>query len=97
MILHPFANEQPDQLNTGIYPTLICRYKAPFTAKAWMDKFKHVVGVIHTNYLSYTRTHTLGQIKEPLVYYINQGNHVPIFASCTLRIICMCIVQYTER
>lgn len=41
-----------------------------------MDKFKHVVGVIHTNYLSYTRTHTLGQIKEPLVYYINQGTIV---------------------
>lgn len=52
------------------------RYKAPFTAKAWMDKFKHVVGVIHTNYLSYTRTDTLGQIKEPLVYYVNQGTSV---------------------
>jgi len=51
------------------------RYKAPFTAKAWMDKFKHVVGIIHTNYLSYTRADSLGQIKEPLVYYINQGTH----------------------
>ena len=40
-----------------------------------MDKFKHVVGIIHTNYLSYTRADSLGQIKEPLVYYINQGAH----------------------
>lgn len=56
--------EEPEHLNW---------YKAPFTAKAWMDKFRHVVGVIHTNYLSYTRTDTLGQIKEPLVYYVNQG------------------------
>jgi len=40
-----------------------------------MDKFKHVVGIIHTNYLSYTRADSLGQIKEPLVYYINQGTH----------------------
>jgi hypothetical protein len=50
------------------------RYKAPFAAKAWMDKFKHVIGIIHTNYLSYMRSvDTLGQIKEPLMYYINQG------------------------
>jgi digalactosyldiacylglycerol synthase len=49
------------------------RYKAPFTAKAWMEKFKHVVGVIHTNYLSYIRSNTLGQLKEPFVYYMNQG------------------------
>jgi hypothetical protein len=52
---------------------LWCRYKAPFTAKAWMEKFKHVVGVIHTNYLSYIRSNTLGQLKEPFVYYMNQG------------------------
>jgi hypothetical protein len=39
-----------------------------------MDKFKHVIGIIHTNYLSYMRSvDTLGQIKEPLMYYINQG------------------------
>ena len=41
-----------------------------------MDKFKHVVGIIHTNYLSYTRADSLGQIKEPLVYYINQGMYL---------------------
>jgi digalactosyldiacylglycerol synthase len=56
--------EEPEHLNW---------YKAPFTAKAWMDKFKHVVGIIHTNYLSYTRSYPLGQVKEPLLYYVNQG------------------------
>jgi len=38
-----------------------------------VDKFKHVVGIIHTNYLVYTRSHTGGIIKEPLLYYVNQG------------------------
>lgn len=38
-----------------------------------MDKFKHVVGIIHTNYLSYTRSYTGGAFKEPLLYYVNQG------------------------
>jgi len=56
--------EEPEHLNW---------YKAPFTAKTWMDKFRHVVGIIHTNYLSYTRAYTLGQIKEPLLYYVNQA------------------------
>jgi hypothetical protein len=46
-----------------------------------MDKFRHVVGVVHTNYLSYTRSYTLGQIKEPLVYLVNQGK-------CNSRIRC---------
>lgn len=49
------------------------RYRAPFTAKAWMDKFKHVVGIIHTNYLIYTRSYVGGAFKEPLLYYVNQG------------------------
>jgi len=41
--------------------------------QSWVDKFKHVVGIIHTNYLVYTRSHTGGIIKEPLLYYVNQG------------------------
>eukprot|EP01038_Epipyxis_sp_PR26KG_P007135 gene7135-9735_t len=56
--------EEPEHLNW---------YKAPFTAKTWMDKFKHVVGIIHTNYLIYTRSYQGGLIKEPLLYYVNQG------------------------
>lgn len=56
--------EEPEHLNW---------YRAPFTAKAWMEKFKHVVGIIHTNYLVYTRQHAGGALKEPLLYYINQG------------------------
>jgi digalactosyldiacylglycerol synthase len=56
--------EEPEHLNW---------YRAPFTAKAWVDKFKHVVGIIHTNYLVYTRAHQGGLVKEPLLKYLNQG------------------------
>ena len=60
--------EEPEHLNW---------YRAPFTTtgamKSWVDKFKHVVGIIHTNYLVYTRAHNGGMIKEPLLYYVNQG------------------------
>ena len=56
--------EEPEHLNW---------YRAPFTAKAWMDKFKHVIGIIHTNYLVYTRSWVGGAFKEPLLYYVNQG------------------------
>ena len=52
---------------------VICRYRAPFTSKAWMEKFKHVLGIIHTNYLVYTRSISGGMFKEPLLYYVNQG------------------------
>lgn len=38
--------EEPEHLNW---------YRAP-TARAWLDKFKHVVGIIHTNYLVYSRS-----------------------------------------
>lgn len=63
--------EEPEHLNW---------YKAPFTAKAWMDKFSHV----HTNYLMYTRTYTLGAIKEPFLYYVNQGESSFDFLCCSV-------------
>jgi digalactosyldiacylglycerol synthase len=56
--------EEPEHLNW---------YRAPFTTKPWTEKFHHVVGIIHTNYLAYTRTYQGGYIKEPLLYYVNQG------------------------
>lgn len=56
--------EEPEHLNW---------YRAPFTAKTWTEKFNHVVGIIHTNYLIYTKSHSLGQLKEPLLYFVNQG------------------------
>ena len=49
------------------------RYRAPFTTKAWSEKFKHVVGIIHTNYLIYARTQAGGFIKEPFLQLVNQG------------------------
>lgn len=53
---------------------LICiRYRAPFVEKPWIDKFKHVVGIIHTNYLIYTRGYAGGAYKEPMLHYVNQG------------------------
>ena len=56
--------EEPEHLNW---------YKAPFTAKAWTEKFNHVVGIIHTNYLVYTKSEAMGHFKEPLLYWVNQG------------------------
>jgi digalactosyldiacylglycerol synthase len=35
--------------------------------RRWTDKFRHVVGVMHTNYLDYARREEKGQIKEMLL------------------------------
>lgn len=56
--------EEPEHLNW---------YRAPFTAKTWTEKFNHVIGIIHTNYLIYSKSQTMGTFKEPLLYFINQG------------------------
>lgn len=56
--------EEPEHLNW---------YRAPFTSKSWKEKFKHVVGIIHTNYLSFSRSQSGGVFKEPLLNVINQG------------------------
>jgi len=62
--------EEPEHLNW---------YRAPFTSnKTWMEKFNHVVGIIHTNYLVYTRSFSGGAFKEPLLYYVNQGKKTQI-------------------
>ena len=37
----------------------------------WSDKFKHVVGVVHTNYLEYARTEENGRAKEAVLKVIN--------------------------
>lgn len=61
-------------LNAYIHLIFICiRYRAPFVEKPWIDKFKHVVGIIHTNYLIYTRGYAGGAYKEPMLHYVNQG------------------------
>lgn len=56
--------EEPEHLNW---------YRAPFKTKTWTEKFKHVVGIIHTNYLVYARSESGGFIKEPFLQLINQG------------------------
>eukprot|EP01025_Chloroclados_australasicus_P056418 TRINITY_DN6969_c0_g1_i5.p1 TRINITY_DN6969_c0_g1~~TRINITY_DN6969_c0_g1_i5.p1 ORF type:complete len:782 (+),score=119.15 TRINITY_DN6969_c0_g1_i5:48-2348(+) len=40
--------------------------------RRWTDKFKHVVGVVHTNYLDYVRREEGGNVKEFLVKNINK-------------------------
>jgi digalactosyldiacylglycerol synthase len=39
--------------------------------KRWTDKFSHVVGVVHTNYLDYARREEGGEMKEALLRGIN--------------------------
>ncbi|WIA41577.1 hypothetical protein OEZ86_008941 [Tetradesmus obliquus] len=39
--------------------------------RRWTDKFAHVVGVMHTNYLDYARREERGAIKEALLRHIN--------------------------
>ena len=63
--------EEPEHLNW---------YRAPFThSKPWTEKFKHVIGIIHTNYLHYSRTQPGGVVKEPLLYYVNQLMYLLMF------------------
>ena len=38
----------------------------------WTDKFSHVVGIMHTNYLDYARREENGQVKEQLLGALNQ-------------------------
>ena len=37
----------------------------------WTDKFDHVVGIIHTNYLDYARREEQGDIKEKFLKALN--------------------------
>ena len=39
--------------------------------KRWTDKFAHVVGVVHTNYLDYARREEGGATKEALLRHVN--------------------------
>ncbi|KAG2497202.1 hypothetical protein HYH03_004791 [Edaphochlamys debaryana] len=39
--------------------------------RRWTDKFAHVVGVMHTNYLDYARREEGGHVKEQLLKHIN--------------------------
>ena len=41
------------------------------TGPRWSDKFKHVVGVVHTNYLEYARLEEHGAVKEAAMRFVN--------------------------
>lgn len=56
--------EEPEHLNW---------FMAPFISKKWMDKFKHVIGIIHTNYVMYARTESSNLLKELWIYYYNKA------------------------
>lgn len=45
-------------------PFMLFRYHH---GRRWTDKFRHVVGVMHTNYLDYARREESGHIKELLL------------------------------
>lgn len=40
--------------------------------RRWTDKFNHVVGIMHTNYLDYARREDHGDIKEKVLRRLNQ-------------------------
>jgi len=48
--------EEPEHLNW---------YRAP--GDSWTKKFKHVVGIVHTNYKAYAKSHYSGIITEPMI------------------------------
>jgi digalactosyldiacylglycerol synthase len=39
--------------------------------RCWTDKFNHVVGIVHTNYLDYARREEGGEMKENVLKVIN--------------------------
>jgi len=43
-----------------------------FAGPSWKAKFRHVVGVMHTNYLVYSTGEAAGRVKALLLLYINQ-------------------------
>lgn len=41
------------------------------SGERWTDKFKHVVGIVHTNYLDYVRLEENGDVKEKALKFVN--------------------------
>lgn len=43
-----------------------------YHGKRWTDKFQHVVGIIHTNYLEYIKREKNGAVQAALVEHLNK-------------------------
>mmetsp|Transcript_2774 Transcript_2774/g.6439 ORF Transcript_2774/g.6439 Transcript_2774/m.6439 type:complete len:682 (+) Transcript_2774:127-2172(+) len=54
--------EEPEHLN----------WFHPETPEYWRSRFKHVVGIIHTNYLAYTTAYVGGYYKRYILYLLNR-------------------------
>jgi digalactosyldiacylglycerol synthase len=46
------------------------RYRAP--GVPWTEKFRHVVGICHTNYLVYSKSIQGGSMKAAFLFLMNQ-------------------------
>jgi len=40
--------------------------------KSWTKKFRHVIGIMHTNYTAYTSAHLSGVITTPIIFLLNR-------------------------
>lgn len=61
-----------DAARVGLWVVgLVCvRYRAP--GVPWTEKFKHVVGICHTNYLVYSKALQGGNMKAAVLFFMNQ-------------------------
>lgn len=57
--------------------------------RRWTDKFQHVVGVMHTNYLDYARREERGHIKEALLRWDGSGGCLGVLRAGMCWTVCL--------